>query len=430
MNKTYKIAEAETFLVDVPVSKEAFPFSVSYGRMDGLKRVFLKLTAENNEGKSIVGWGEASPLYPYSNETPLSVYELLRFNYSNVIKGTEIDGSNIDTARKSIDGVLDKMQKYLSRERLNFTQTAIDFALYDLAGKAAQVPAYRLLSDITSFNPIKACWSTSSGSIDKAVESAKEYLKKGYAIKIKLSGDIESDSEITKKVLDESKKYQGADIRADANAGYTPENFRRYCQNVASRNDKSLLKTVDFYVEEPIDTREYGMDALIDIIKQNDFRIMADETLYTMDDAIALIDKSSRAGVLDKLLFNIKVQKVGGLRNAMRVGNIAKQYGIPVMIGGMFPSSHGKLSNCHYAIALGGVMASDGLHPSKDYIDTSASVVKNFQELELMNDGSRILDVFQDVHGFGSVIDEDVIRKNAINIDFGSYYPDFKGFKI
>jgi L-alanine-DL-glutamate epimerase-like enolase superfamily enzyme len=157
---------------------------------------------------------------------------------------------------------------------------------------------------------------------------------------------------------------------------------------------------------------------------------LADETLYTVQDAIHLVDESRKAGMTDKMLFNIKIQKVGGLRNAMKTAEVARESNIPIMIGGMFPSSYGKLANCHYAIALGEVLESDGVHPSRDYIDPEVPLIQDLEELERMEGGYRVMESFKNRPGFGARVNMDVMKGQAIHIDFGSYYPDFIGFRI
>ncbi|MGM5488721.1 MAG: mandelate racemase/muconate lactonizing enzyme family protein [Nanobdellota archaeon] len=428
---SYEIKDASAYLVDIPLNQDIFPFSVSYGSLKGLKRVFLKLTAEDETGDRKIGWGEASPLYPYSNETPLSVFELLNFNYANVLKGQQIASHSNETISKSIESILDKTETYLSRERLNFTQTAIDYALYDLGGKIGEVPTYELLGDNPSFEGVNACWSTSSGDVEKALQSAEEFVRKGYAVKVKLDGNLEQDTETTARIIDSARSINPlVQVRADANAAYSPEGFGTYCRMIESMVDSKTLEDVRFYVEEPIDTRKYGMDCFIDVIRENSINIMADETLYTLEDGVQLIDMAKDAGVIDRMMFNIKVQKVGGLRNAMRLGKMAQEEGVEIMVGGMFPSSYAKLANCHYSIALGKVMASDGIHPSRDYVDMNNPVIKNIEDIEVMHEGKRDLSIFRDYTGIGGDVDERVIKGNSMKINFGDYYPDFEGFRI
>lgn len=432
-----KIEECRVYLVDVPVKTKTdhgpdapFPFGVSYGSMSGLKRVFLELRARKSNGGLVSGFGEASPLYPYSNETALSVYELLTLYYSGYLTGLTVAEGDRFAAKRDIDAIICKAEKYLSRERLNFSQAAIDYALHDLAGQALGIPVYALLTGEPDLSPVRACWSTNSrASVEDNIREARTYGGRGYAIKVKLNGRLEDDVRRTCAVI-KAMDGQGDSVRVDANAGYSPEGYLVYARRVAGAVGEADIERINFYVEEPIDTRDRGRQAFVDLLGVSPFRLMADETLYTRDDAVFLIEECSRAGSIDKLLFNIKIQKVGGLKNAMEVAELARKHRVPIMIGGMFPSSYGKLANCHYAIAVGKVLNSDGVHPSRDYIDPDLPVILNLEKLELMADGRRVMSIFQNLPGFGGCVDLNLLQQNSIQVDWGDYYPDFRHFKI
>lgn len=431
------ISHCQAYLVDVPVRTRVrhgpsapFPFGVSYGVMTGLKRVFFEIDGLLADGSTIQAFGEASPIYPYSNETPLSVFELLKLYYANHLKGQTISIDDPAAAKCDVSAIISRVEKYLSRERLNFTQAAIDYALHDLTAKAFGLPVYALLSNTPDLSPVRACWSTNSlASIKENVREAEKFNKRGYAIKIKLNGRPDEDARRTSAIID-ALPDTGASVRADANAAYSPKSYLIYSKAVSERVGIDEIGRLNFYVEEPIDTRNYGRRALIDLLAVSPFRLMADETLYTLEDASYLVGEAVRAGVVEKLLFNIKVQKVGGLKNAMLVAEIARRHNIPIMIGGMFPSSYGKLANCHYAIAVGRVLDSDGVHPSRDYIDSDRPVIDNLDELECMVDGCRDMTVFQGRPGLGGQIDTDLLKRQSIKVDLDGYYPDFNGFRI
>ena len=437
MNDKVTIEACRVHLVDVPVKTKdkygpqaPFPFGVSYGVMKGLKRVFLELRARKDDHSLVLGFGEASPFYPYANETPLSVYELLTFYYSNYLKGQSISIQDKYRAKEDLDRIIERAEKYLCRERLNFTQAAIDYALHDLAGRALNIPTYALLTDHPNLSPVRACWSTNSNvTAEESVAEAKRFNEKGYAIKIKLNGDPVDDARRTIGII-QALAGDAASVRADANAGYSPPGYLAYTQEVTQVLSQEETNRVNFYVEEPIDTRDYGRQAFIDLLSASPYRLMADETLYTLDDAKALVEAGKKAGRTDRLLFNIKVQKVGGLKNAMKAAQIAKDNGIPIMIGGMFPSSYGKLANCHYAIAVGQVLDSDGVHPSGDYIDPKDSIIRNLEKLERMENGYRRMDVLEKRPGFGGEVILAALKRNAIRFNFGGYYPDMYEFKI
>jgi L-alanine-DL-glutamate epimerase-like enolase superfamily enzyme len=435
--KFLTIEDCRTYLIDLPLKtknkhgpKAPFPFGIAYGQVVGLKRVLIELAGRRHDSISVKGFGEASPLYPYSNETALSVWELLTYYFSKYLRGQNLSLENRYAAKADINRILERTEKYLCHQRLNLTQAAIDFALHDIAGKALGIPTYALLTDSPHFEPVKACWSTSSNaSIERNIQEARHYLNRGYAIKIKLNGNPEEDAKRTVSII-KSLEGKSASIRADANSGFSPATYMIYAGSVLSSIELNILEQVNFYVEEPIETRDFGKQEFIRLLSVSPFRLMADETLYTLEDARFLVEESRKANSVEKILFNIKVQKVGGLKNAMQVATLARENHIPIMIGGMFPSSYGKLANCHFAIAVGNVLDSDGVHPSRDYIDEKKTLIQNLDELEQMEKGQRVLKVFKTRPGFGASVDMALAEKIEIKIKLSGYYPDLRKFKI
>ena len=105
------IEHCNAYLVDVPLRTQEkygadapFPFGVYYGTARGLKRVLLELSARRSDKSVVRGFGEASPFYPYSNETALSVYELLTFYYATYLVGQTIALHSTEAAKKDVVG--------------------------------------------------------------------------------------------------------------------------------------------------------------------------------------------------------------------------------------------------------------------------------------------------------------------------------------
>lgn len=437
--KPAEIIGTETFLVDVPVKKKedysdgTFPFSVSYGTLLGLKRVFLKLDARTETGAIVSGWGEASPLFFYSNETPLGVYCVLNDYGDYFLKGKLIDVNEPATAKNSIDQILIGINPYCAAQRANFVQTAIDYALYDLAGRLTDTPVYKILNPHADDSIVaQPCWSISCDerNFQREIAGAEGYAKRGYGLKLKVGHNLEDSIQATIAFLSHygPEQYPGIKLRVDPNSGMSVQAYHDFEAAVTAKVSAERISAVDFYVEEPIDTRQAssrleGLKIFADLVRDSRWRIMADETIYTLEDVQELI-KLSGAGA-NKLLFNVKVQRLGGLNIAMTVAELAKQHQIPVMIGGMFSSSLGKVADCHYALAIQEFMSSDGLHPSLDYVPAAAAVVSNIEELEIVREGKRILSVFSGRPGWGAEINEELIRAQAFQIAIPNYYPDF-----
>ena len=303
-----------------------------------------------------------------------------------------------------------------------------------MAGKLTSTPVYQILNpeaDATVTGQV--CWSMSCNDdyFQQEIDAVEQHAKNGYGLKLKLGHNLDANIAATVALLQKysAEKFPGIKLRVDANSAMSVEQFRAYENGVSAKINPQQLAAVDFYIEEPIDTRAYGrrrdgLRQFAELIKDSQWRIMADETIYTLDDVHDLIGLTEDC--TGQLLFNIKVQRLGGLSRAMKVAELAQRHQIPIMVGGMFPASLGKVVNCHYALAVGDFLPSDGLHLSSDYVPEGMSVVRNIDHLEKMDHRKRRdLSVFRGRPGFGAEIDEDLVKNFSFDVGIDGYYPDF-----
>lgn len=430
----YTIIAVEPYLVNLPVSERVFPFNISYGAITGLRRVFVKITTVDGNGLEHCGWGEAAPIYPYSSETPLGVYGLLKNEYARTLRGVVLDLGSATAARDSVMGVLDVLSGYLSNIGLNFTQTAIDMALFDLAARVNKVPIFKILSPgLERKTPygVRACWSTKIDTPQNVAANTFEFAAKGYSVKVKLGGDAAHDGAICLAAVDAALSAGGVpSVGADANGGFAIEDYWTLEQHLLEAVGQDTLNSIDFFIEDPIDLKKYTLVDLVRLIRETNFRIMIDESLSSLEKAGELIAQAMEHGILNKLLFNIKIQRVGGFRNAMVMADLARRYDIPMMLGGIFPSAYGKQANCHFAMLYDGLLPSDGVDPSTDYIGEETLVVEDLRQRETMRSGYRDLSWVVDSVGMGVTVDEEKLRQHALPVDLAAFEPDISNFRI
>lgn len=430
-----KIKKVTPHIVDVPVKDSVFPRVLPFGVFPGLVRVITSIELENMEsGKVTIGYGECPPTHPFTNETPLSVYELISGYIAPSLEGINVRSHTVKETKENIDNVIETLIPYLRNQKM--AMAATDHALHDAFAREADIPVWRFLCQEPKRDRLKGCWST-SGDHEKSVEESKKYLKKGYAVKIKLFGNLSQDLMLTEKVIEIAEHIDDSVVCSDANESYTPDMISQYLETLRLRHGPRLEKK-GFFVEEPINVKKYGIDKLARIINTSSYRIMLDESIVSKEDAEYFIEMAERDEIRkNKLLFNIKIDKVGGLYAATEIAGKAKRYGIGIMIGGMFPSSYGKLVNCQFAISMDNVIPSDGVHPSIDYV--SVPLIKKIDECEKMLGGYRDLSVFYALKGMGGEIDEEVLRESIIQIDLPDRYlskvvksriPEFDKMKI
>jgi L-alanine-DL-glutamate epimerase-like enolase superfamily enzyme len=76
---------------------------------------------------------------------------------------------------------------------------------------------------------------------------------------------------------------------------------------------------------------------------------MADESVFTHHDAERIIRNKACAYI------NIKLAKSGGIREALRIHEVAAKNGIPCMMGGMLESRLALTANVHLAMACNNI---------------------------------------------------------------------------
>src|SRR5699024_4945175 len=117
-------------------------------------------------------------------------------------------------------------------------------------------------------------------------------------------------------------------IMADANSAYRLE-------------DIDLLKQLDDFdlmmIEQPL-----ASDDIIDhatLQKELKTPICLDESIHSLEDARKAVELGSTK------IINIKIGRVGGLTEAVKIHNYCKENNIPVWCGGMLESGVGREHN-------------------------------------------------------------------------------------
>jgi muconate cycloisomerase len=221
-----------------------------------------------------------------------------------------------------------------------FTKSAIEMALWDIAGKAAGKPVYELLGGkVREFVPIK--WSISGREPEKAAEIARWARDKGFSsMKVKVGIDPEGDV----KRMEAVRVAVGpqAHIGVDANGGWqSPDE----AVNVIDR----LADFDPYFVEQPVPAGDHhGMAVVHDRVP---FPIIADESVYTLCDAQNL----AHAKAAD--VFSIYVGKAGGIGCARSIAEFAQSVALSCTVGSNLEMGVGSAAMIHLALATKGIHA-------------------------------------------------------------------------
>ena len=218
-----------------------------------------------------------------------------------------------------------------------FTKAAVEMALWDLAGKSAGVPVYQLLGGKARDQlPIKMV--IGAFEVSKAVALAKEFLDWGVmCLKVKVGIDPEQDLQRVGAV----RELAGPNIPIgiDANCGWSVPQ--------AARMLKQLAEFQILFAEQPIPTND-PME-LAALRRQSDVPIMADESVFTLNDAWQLT--ASRAADI----LSVYPGKHGGIQATVEVAHVAKAAGIDCSMGSNLELGIGTAAMLHLGTALSSI---------------------------------------------------------------------------
>ncbi len=319
--KRLKIKDIEIFYFDIPMVK---PFRIAIGTMEGAKDVLIKIHTD----QGIVGIGEACPFPPITGETQetnIAVAKVLRENL-------------IGKDPLAIEGILKDFGTFAHTNPSIIA--AFDMALYDILGKVAGLPLYRILGG--DRNSFETDLTVDLDTPEKMAEMAKNVINQGYKIiKIKVGQDPSLDIERLEAIRSAvGYKYQ---IRIDANQGWTvPQAIEAL---------KKMEKFDIQFCEQPV--AAWNIDGMRIVRNESPIPIMADEALFSPADAIKLIKAESCE------YFNIKLMKSGGIRNAIKISNIAESSGIRCMVGCMLETKVALTAASHFVASSRNVIFAD-----------------------------------------------------------------------
>jgi L-alanine-DL-glutamate epimerase-like enolase superfamily enzyme len=317
--------------------KLATPYTIAYETIDSTINVFTKITT--NSG--IVGFGCAAPDLEVTGETEKSVIEVAKDVIEPMLKGS-------DSLRYSYQ--LNKLNEPL--KNYPSALAMIDMALFDIMGKKANLPVYKLLGGFRE--KIKTSITIGILPINETVIIAKDFVKQGFSIlKIKGGMDVDEDIERMKKV----REIVGKSIllRFDANQGYSVYESLKFVEETRKVKIEIL--------EQP--TQKQEPDLLGKVTNNVPIPVMADESLMNLVDAFKL----ARKDLVDTV--NIKLMKVGGIDVALKINSVAKAANLEVMVGCMDESALGIAAGLHFALAKPNVVYAD-LDGHLDLIDDPA----------------------------------------------------------
>jgi L-alanine-DL-glutamate epimerase-like enolase superfamily enzyme len=238
------------------------------------------------------GRGEAAGVY-YLGDTP------------------EKAAAQIETVRDAVEAGLDRarMQTLLPP---GAARNALDCALWDLEAQQTGQPAWQS-ANIAAPRPLVTTFTLGADAPAAMADAARAYDAR--ALKLKLVGDT-LDAARLRAVR---RACPEADMAVDANQGFTPATLTELWP--------VLLECGVTLVEQPYPVgKEFWLDGAARPIP-----IAADESAQTSADMETLPDRFD--------VVNIKLDKAGGLTEALAMAARGRELGLKIMVGNMTGTS-------------------------------------------------------------------------------------------
>ncbi|WP_457093205.1 N-acetyl-D-Glu racemase DgcA [Microvirga sp. P5_D2] len=274
------------------ISIDRFPIAGKFTIARGSRTEAVVVTATITEGAAI-GHGECVPYARY--------------------------GETVEGVAAAIEAVRPQIEAGLTRKALQglmpagAARNAVDCALWDLDAKRSGIRAH-VTAGLTRWPPVTTAYTISLDTPEAMAEAATKAAARPI-LKVKFGGpegDIERIRAVRKAVPD-------ATLIADANEGWTEENIEAHLAACAEAGYA--------LVEQPLPSKADGFLARI----ARPVPIMADESVHDRPSLQRLV------GLYD--VVNIKLDKTGGLTEALELADAAEALGFSLMIGCMVGTS-------------------------------------------------------------------------------------------
>jgi len=271
---------------------EAWPIAGSFTISRGSKTQADVVVVDLQDGAHR-GRGECTP-YPRYGETAAGVLAAIEALRQPLLEGLDRSG----------------LQRLLPG---GAARNGLDCAFWDLEAKQSGRPAY-VVAGLPAPGPVNTAYTISLGTADAMAQAARAAAARPL-LKIKLGSGDEDPARIRAV----RKAAPTAELIVDANEGWTAANL---ATNLAACAEVGVT-----LIEQPLPAAD---DAALAAIA-HPIPICADESVH---------DRATLAGLKAKYeAVNIKLDKTGGLTEALALAEEANRLGFEIMVGSMVATS-------------------------------------------------------------------------------------------
>lgn len=271
----------------ITVTADSFALARTFTISRGSKTEARVLTVRVTRG-GVTGWGECEPYSRY--------------------------GESLDSVTATLLALPEGISRTALQQALppGAARNALDCALWDLEAKTAGLRAWQI-AGLPAPRPVPVAFTL---SLDTPADMARQAAANAHRPLLKIKLGTPDDMPRLEAVRAGAPRSR---LIVDANEGWTPEVYTDLAPH--------LLRLGVAMVEQPLPA---GADAMLAEIARP-LPVCADESCHGADSLAALKGKYD--------LVNLKLDKTGGLTEALRARTEAQRLGFGLMVGCMVGSS-------------------------------------------------------------------------------------------
>jgi L-Ala-D/L-Glu epimerase / N-acetyl-D-glutamate racemase len=277
-----KIADISTEVKEIALKT---PFITALRRVDAVE--FVRVTVTCDDGS--VAYGEAPATRAVTGEDIYSILSAVAFIQEELMDLSPVDALVV----------------LHQAEMGSSAKASLDMAFVSLIPENKEKQNITLQTDIT----------ISLKDADEMLLDAKKAIANGMNIlKVKFGHDIKHAIEVTNRLSDLDAK-----LIIDANQAWTLDSTMEYI-------DATLDVKLEL-IEQPVKADE--LHELRCITNYSHVPILADESVFTLEDAKAIVEYACAD------MINIKLMKCGGVTKAIEILEFARKSSVKCMLGSM-----------------------------------------------------------------------------------------------
>ncbi|HAA3291685.1 o-succinylbenzoate synthase [Listeria monocytogenes] len=342
------------------------PFKTSYGELNSKDFYIIELV--NEEGIRGYGELEAFPLPDYTEETLGTAISIIKQHLLPILAQKEI----------RIPEEVNQMFSWIQGNEM--AKAAVELAVWDAFAKNEKLSLAKMIGAKKDSIAVGVSIGVQH-SAEALVQLVSQYMDEGYE-RVKLKIAPKKDIQFVKAVRE---KFPNLSLMADANSAYNREDFL-------------LLKELDHFnlemIEQPFGTKDFVEHAWLQ--KKLKTRICLDENIRSLDD----LKQAHMLGSCQAV--NLKLARVGGMSEALKIARYCSDNNLLVWCGGMLEAGIGRAHNIALAARVEFTFPGD-ISASNRYFNEDI-VSPAF----VLNQGKLTVPTGQ---GVGVALDLDVLQK-------------------